>query len=397
MRKKRKKKRSAVAVFFRGFVKSLLLIGALVLVGFASYKVSLFYFNERGVSTNSKASKMIQELYGNVAVEDISKNLIYNVDKKSGKVKGLLLEIFNTNTSNMDYITIPVNTEITISNELYQKLAKAGCEAPQIIKISAIHKYFSEDTMYEYGELIINDFLGIDISYYTAVEPKAFEKMFKKTKYQEAVPGAEDAKKQTVKVWTLTEDYRAELAALGTDVKLIEEHIDKAYKHCTSNLPARSKKKYIEDYLKWNADNTYFHIIPGLVEEDCYAPLPEEARTLLEQILGNEAYVGAQERTPESTNESVADSKEYAIQILNGSQVNGLAAKYKTKLEAEGYHVASIGNYKGQAQTESSILVKEEEMGADLLLYIEGGSLSVSEALPEGIDIQIILGSDANQ
>lgn len=394
MSKKRKKKRNAMAVFFRGFGMSLLLIAMLLLTGFVSYKVSLFYFNERGVSKNSKASAVIQELYGSVAVEDISKNLIYSVDKKSGKVKGLVLEIFNTNTNNMDYITIPANTEITISNELYQKLAKAGCEAPQIIKVSAISKYFSKDTMYEYGELIINDLLGIDISYYTVVEPKTFKRMFEKTQRRETVQEEENAKVQTVNLWTLTEAYMSELRAVEKEEKAVKEYIEKAYESCTSNLSVRSKKEYAEDYLRWDIEHTHFHMIPGVVEEDCYRALPEESKALLEQILGNDSYTVPQDITVSGTE---ADSREYAIEILNASQVNGLAAKYKEVLEEQGYRVNSIGNYTGQVQEQSSILVRNEGTGADLLLYLEGGSLSVSDSLPEGIDIQIILGTDANK
>ena len=326
MSKKRKKKRNAMAVFFRGFGMSLLLIAMLLLTGFVSYKVSLFYFNERGVSKNSKASAVIQELYGSVAVEDISKNLIYSVDKKSGKVKGLVLEIFNTNTNNMDYITIPANTEITISNELYQKLAKAGCEAPQIIKVSAISKYFSKDTMYEYGELIINDLLGIDISYYTVVEPKTFKRMFEKTQRRETVQEEENAKVQTVNLWTLTEAYMSELRAVEKEEKAVKEYIEKAYESCTSNLSVRSKKEYAKDYLRWDIEHTHFHMIPGVVEEDCYRALPEESKALLEQVLGNDSYTVPQDITVSGTE---ADSREYAIEILNASQVNGLAAKYK--------------------------------------------------------------------
>lgn len=392
MSKKKKKKRSTGAIFLRGFGKSLLVICLLFFTGFASYKAALFYFNERGISKGGKVSAMIQELYGDVAVEDISKNLIYSVDSKSGKIKGLVLEIFNTNTGNMDYITIPANTEVTISNELYQKLAKAGCEAPQIIKLSAIHKYFSEDTMYEYGELILNDLLGIDISYYTVVEPEVFKRIFEKTEIKEAAETESGAVIQTLKLWTMKESYKDELKAIEKEEKAVKDYIESAYESCSSNLPVRSKKKYAVDYLKWNIDYTYVHIIPGVTEGKVYTALPDRAKALLEQVLGNTAYTGPQAL---SENVSSADSKEAAIEILNGSQIDGLAARYQASLEEQGYRVASIGNYMGQLKTQSSILVREEGLGADLLLFIEGAELTVSDTLPEGIDIQVILGTDA--
>lgn len=391
---KKKKKKSAGKVFLVGFGKSLLIIGMLFLTGFASYKVSLFYFNERGVAGDSKASLVIRELYGSVEVEDISKNLIYSVDKDSGKIKGLVLEIFNTNTGNMDYITIPVSTEITISNELYQKLAKAGCEAPQIIKISAIHKYFSETAMYEYGELILNDLLGIDIGYYTVMEPEEFQKIFEKTEYKEAVRIEEAAQIQTVEQWILKDTWVNELKAVEKDEKAVKDYIEAVGGNWESNLSVRSRKKYAADYLKWNIDNTYFHTIPGIKEEKSYEAFPEEAKALVEQLLGNETYTRQQDRL--AGNMAAEDSRDCVIQILNASQINGLAARYKEMLELQGYSIESVGNYMGQLQTQSSILVRGETCGADLLLYLENAELTVSEALPEGIDIQIILGTDAD-
>lgn len=394
MSKMRKKKKSAAGVFIQGFLKSVLIIGLLFLTGFASYKVSLFYFNERGVLGDSKASQVIKELYGTAEVEEISKNLIYSMDEESGKVKSMVLEIFNTKTGNMDYITLPTSTEITISNELYQKLLQGGCEAPQIMKLSRIHKYFSEDTLYEYGELVVNDLLGIDISYYTVLEHGKFKQIFKYTKQKETVQTEETAVLQTMPVWALSEEYKSRLEEAKLDEKTMKDYIETAYESCTSNLPLHSKKEYAEDYLKWEIEKTHYHVLPCVKGENKYQAVPKEAKALIAQILGNPAYTEKQDTTAVNT---TVDSRECRIQILNASQINGLAAEYQTLLEEKGYAIDSIGNYMGQMQEITSILVRSTETGADLLGFFEGSTLTVSETLPEGIDIQIILGTDADK
>lgn len=394
MSKKRRKKRKAGVVFLQGFGTTLLVVALLFLTGFASYKVSLFYFNKKGAPGGNRVSAVMKELYGGAEVQDISKNLIYGVDKESGRVRGLVLEIFHTGTGNMDYITIPVNTEITVSNELYQKLIKSGCEAPQIVKLSAIHKYYSGEDMYEYGELLLNDLLGIDIGYYTVEDIDTFKKKFERIDCQTTVQGEEAARLQTVKLWVLKEGFKAELNAVEKKEKAVKEYIEASYKDCTSNLSLRSKKSYAGDYLKWNPDYTHYYVIPGVAEEKYYEPLPEEGKALLEQILGNSTYIEQQQLETAGTE---ADSRAYRIQILNASQINGLAAKYQRTLEAQGYTVDSVGNYTGQMQTASRILVRNEGTGADLLLYLENAQLSGSAVLPEGIDIQIILGTDADK
>lgn len=394
MGKTRKKKRNAAGVFMQGFLKSVLVIGLLFLTGFASYKVSLFYFNERGVSEGGRAAEVIKELYGTAEVEEISKNLIYSIDEESGKVKSMVLEIFNTKTGNMDYITLPTSTEITISNELYQKLVKGGCEAPQIIRLSRMNKYFSEDTLYEYGELILNDLLGIDISYYTVLEHGSFRRMFEKSERKETVQTEETAVIQTMPVWMLSEKYKSQLEEAKQDEKTMKDYIETSCEDVVSNLPVRSRKKYAEDYLKWETEKTHYHVLPCVAGENKYQVMPEEAKALTAQILGNPPYTEKQDNTAVNT---TVDSRECSIQILNASQINGLAAEYQTLLTEQGYTVDSIGNYMGQMQEVTSILVRSTETGADLLGFFEGSTLTVSEALPEGIDIQIILGTDADK
>jgi hypothetical protein len=377
MAKKRKKKRSAVSVFFTGFLKSLLVIALLFLTGFGSYKASLFYFNLRGVSSGSRASALIRDLYGSVSAEDISKNLIYGL-AEDGSISELILEIFNTKTGNMDYVTIPVKTEFTISNDLYQKLTKAGSDVPQIIRLSTLHKYFEDETLYEYGSLLTEDILGIDISYYTVLEKQIFDKTFTETEGY----------------FTFTEEYKTELMSVEKDETAIKEYLETAYQDCTSNLSLRSKKKYAAAYVQWGLQNTHYYLVPGAWTEDTYTVSTEEAKTLLQELLANLSY-----SSPQSTSDKKTDSKEYKIQILNASQINGLAAKYKTLLENEGYQVAEIGNYTGSSlvQSQSRIVVSKEGIGEDLLDFLDEGEIEIANDLPEGIDIRIILGSDANQ
>lgn len=390
--KKRKKKKNAGKIFLQGFLKSFLILLALLATGFIGYKGTNFYYSKFGGPGDDKAAQIIKELYGEVEVVDIAINLIYCVDGDN-QINAMVLEIFNTNTSNMDYVTIPLKSQFTISNELYQKLCASGCDAPQIMKLSKMDEYFSDETLYEYGVILLEDLLDIDINYYTAVAKDTFKQMFKKkapplSYNEEGIVISSDVQ------WNLKQSYLKEIGAL-TDESELEDYIREKLKKCKSNLNTKSKLEYGEKYRKVNPSLIYTHSIYGVLENNSFDIDVERTNLLFQQLLSNSSYTMEQKDTNGGTKAVERISLGAAIEILNGSGITGLAAKYQTSLLEDGYTVSKIGNYTSQTEQATRILVKEEGLGADLLEYFEGASIEVSQ-LPDGVDIEIILGSDAN-
>lgn len=390
--KKRKKKKNAGKIFLQGFLKSFLILLALLGTGFIGYKGTNFYYSKFGGPGDDKAAQIIKELYGEVEVVDIAINLIYCVDGDN-QINAMVLEIFNTNTSNMDYVTIPLKSQFTISNELYQKLCASGCDAPQIMKLSKMDEYFSDETLYEYGVILLEDLLDIDINYYTAVAKDTFKQMFKKkapplSYNEEGIVISSDVQ------WNLKQSYLKEIGAL-TDESELEDYIREKLKKCKSNLNTKSKLEYGEKYRKVNPSLIYTHSIYGVLENNSFDIDVERTNLLFQQLLSNSSYTMEQKDTNGGTKAVERISLGAAIEILNGSGITGLAAKYQTSLLEDGYTVSKIGNYTSQTEQATRILVKEEGLGADLLEYFEGASIEVSQ-LPDGVDIEIILGSDAN-
>lgn len=390
--KKRKKKKNAGKIFLQGFLKSFLILLALLGTGFIGYMGTNFYYSKFGGPGNDKAAQIIKELYGEVEVVDIAINLIYCVDGDN-QINAMVLEIFNTNTSNMDYVTIPLKSQFTISNELYQKLCASGCDAPQIMKLSKMDEYFSDETLYEYGVILLEDLLDIDINYYTAVAKDTFKQMFKKkvpplSYNEEGIVISSDVQ------WNLKQSYLKEIGAL-TDESELEDYIKEKLKKCKSNLNTKSKLEYGEKYRKVNPSLIYTHSIYGVLENNSFDIDVERTNLLFRQLLSNSSYTMEQKDTNGGTKAVERISLGAAIEILNGSGITGLAAKYQTSLLEDGYTVSQIGNYTSQTEQATRILVKEEGLGADLLEYFEGASIEVSQ-LPDGVDIEIILGSDAN-
>ena len=129
------KKNNVVKVFFISLLKSILFIIILLVTGFASYKISYTILSDNGGNIGTSKGD-IADIIEDAQTDEISRNLIYVCN--GDRITNLILEICNTKTNNMDYVTIPVRTEYTIPTTMYQKLCTVNQEIPQIIRILPI-------------------------------------------------------------------------------------------------------------------------------------------------------------------------------------------------------------------------------------------------------------------
>ena len=122
--------------------------------------------------------------------------------------------------------------------------------------------------------------------------------------------------------------------------------------------------------------------------------LPDETK-MQEQVARLFLEPSEEEEIEQKT---VKSSKEYAIEVLNGGSVGGLATRTQKKLKEEGYTVTSVGNYDKERQEATRIIVKEKGIGEDLKKYFKKGEVEVNpQRLPEGVEIQIVLGLEENK
>ena len=164
-------------IFIIGFVKACFVIACMILCGVGGYFGTRTYYTRKNERKNEQALK---DIIDDAQVDKISKNLIFVWDEDKGKITNCLLEVFDTENSRMDYITIPTSGQVTIPRDVYKKLCQVNKEIPQVFKLSRICSFFDEgdDAAYGYAVLILEDFFNIDISYYTVVNTQEFDTMF---------------------------------------------------------------------------------------------------------------------------------------------------------------------------------------------------------------------------
>lgn len=372
-----KKKKTMGAQFMRIFIRTTMCILLCLVLGFASYKISLWYYENIGdageVEKSEKLSKYITEIDADGVAEQVSKNLMLAIDEDTGRITRIVIEIVNKETANIDYITVPNNLEFNMSYELYKKLATANGDIPQIIAMNKVHKYFTGENCYQCAQLLLEDLMDISFSYYTVMPDGVCKEMFTKVKATGVLKWSSSYKKEMESLHT-QEDY--------------EDFIDKYYEKVTSNLSKSNKMTYIETFLEGIPDQVAFHMVSGERCDNVYVLSVEETNHLINRILNNDAYSEENQMEPEEVTSSVGLS----IEILNSTKVNGLASAFQEKLVEQGMNVISIGNYEEQTLENTKILVKKNNYGKDLLSYFNNASIEEGE-LDSDVDICIILGT----
>lgn len=423
-------KKNVLKMFFMSLLKSLLCIVIILGVGVISYKISYTFLSKGGGDVNTN-SDSLKDIIDEATTDEISKNLIYVSDDKN-KITHLMLEICNTKTGNMDYVTIPVKTDYTIPSVMYRKLCQINQEIPQVIRLSKLKQYFeNEDDAYGYGVLIFEKMLGTDISYYTAISQETYNNHYTEQKVKVAykttssanntpapdgtIPESNTTLKTKMKISVLSESYTNQLTDLGGDQEKIADFIKDQYERVASNLTVYNKIGYIEAYQKMNVSFYHYWGIPGTYTDSVFEVDTKIAKKALKWLVDNEtSYTEAQDLTKtnmisssssssdkdssskDDEKESTESSKGLKIYVLNGSQISGLASETKKKLEEAGYTVPKVGNYTDETLTKTRIIVSKKGQGEDLAEYFSDPEITVGD-VTSGYDIEIILGTtDAN-
>ncbi len=406
------KKNNVVKVFFISLLKSILFIIILLLTGFASYKISYTILSDNGGNIGTSKGD-IADIIEDAQTDEVSRNLIYVCN--DDRITNLMLEICNTKTNNMDYVTIPVRTEYTIPTTMYQKLCTVNQEIPQIIRIGRIKTYFANsDEAFGYGELIIEKMLGIKISYYTVLDQETYKShytskrvgvRFKPSGTATATPGPDGSVPEVQYIRTpqrisvASNTYINQLKDINGSQEKIAEYIKEQYEGVESNLTVYNKIGYIECYEKMNVDYFHYWGIPGTYNGKVFSVDTKAAKSFLNKLANNTtSYTAPQEsRTvSKNNNRKAKSSKGSSIIVLNGSRISGLAAATQERLNADGFSVNQIGDYTDETLTRTRIIVKENGTGNDLAGYFADPEI-VTGDVREGFDIEIIIGTaDAN-
>jgi hypothetical protein len=266
-------------MLIKGFLQSFFIVAILLGAAVVGYQTTLKLW-----SVKEKAPLIVDvvptpEPITVPSVDDISKNLIYCYDKEDYRISRLLLEVFNCQRKELAYITIPLDTKLTMSDTLYRKLVIIKPEIPQIIKFTSLTKYLDEKTIFDYGVLMAENLLGTDISYYTVIPEDLFTEIFEEKTVpkgtsiadlltEDGIPSATvtgavgEEEIQSGPTLVFTKQYIEKITGLDTQAKL-QTYLEELYPEFISNLPLQDKINYVESYNELATEKVSFLRLAG--------------------------------------------------------------------------------------------------------------------------------------
>ena len=367
-------KKSMLKVVLRTFLKTMGIIALLLAVGAASYFLTmLFYKTTERVERSTQYDHVID-----MSVGSESSNLIYSVETDTKQVKAIVLELFDKETGNLDYVTIPNKTQISLSAAEFQEYQSVSSQIPQIVTLRDINEYFSGDVAYEYGILLLQEELNVEIGYFTAMDSEEFNKRFDK-KDGAFIP---------------SEEY-LDTVSQNKDEDAMKDFIEKEWDILISDITLSQKQQYASGLIKVNRDFIYAH--RAYAEEIKGKATLDAAKTkrMIDKIWENEAYTQKQQTvdgTAAPTNLDKLGSR--SIQITNGSKINGLAASFKAKFEEKGLYVMGVGDFSGAVQEKTTIYARKKRWGRYLKPFFKNPVIVEAENLTNAADIEIVLGTE---
>lgn len=361
------KKKSVGGLIFVMFLRSFIVVVLMLIVGMGSYALTMKYYE---VTDSDASSDNKLDIVGDITADSVSRNLIYSVDPESSRIDAMVIEILNTETNNLDFITIPNTLQFSINNEMYKRICAAGADAPQIIQFANLNEYFDKKTSYEYGILLLEDYFGIDIGYYTKMDTTVFNNYFAKA-------GDND--------FYIVNDSLLQEASASTDEDSMKDFIKTKYDTLESDVNLKTKQKYAEYYSKVNPLFIYYYVIDGKFENGLFVADEEAVKKTYQTILMEPAHTAAQ------SDSASIHSEGLNIKVLNGSGADGIATATKQLLVNDGLNVIKIAD-NPEIIEKTQIYVSKDGMGKDLLSYFKGAEIQVKE-LEEGIDILVVVGS----
>lgn len=374
--------------------------------------------------------------------KNITNFAVFGVDKDGYRTDVNMVVSFNHITKQISIVSIPRDTYIELPNDIYNELIADRKDTPKKLKINAIPAYAPKKERNEYSVKMLEYLFDIEIDYYFNMTLTTFKDIVdiigpikfyvpRNMKYsapdqnftinlkkgEQELYGVEaeqliryrkgntsgvgypdgdigrinvqhDFMKAFVKQ-LLTEENKYKIMTIGSTI------ITKTSTNFDSLL---EYYQYIDEV---NTDNIKFYTLPqdpNKASGSNYYYDKEASKELFKEIIqvkntnDNENDTDDLNSEPEESNS--ISSIGLKIEILNSSKQPGLAKRTKEKLKKDGFTVSNIGNYNTKILEKTKIIIPNEGMGEDLSQYFKEPVIELSDiALPDGVDIRIIIGT----
>lgn len=416
---------------FKKFILSFLVCFIAI---FAVLSAALYIFLQFAPTASSVPSNMLTNgsddnasfMSNFMSVPRKTNFLIMGLDKTEALADVILVGSFDSETGEIDMISMPRDTRVTLSDSLYNEMKADGYNPPKSLNLNHIHSYTKEDGAY-FTEKFIEEFLGIDINYWVEIDLDAFkyivdavggiwfdvrpEGYHYSDPYQDLyidIPGGYQLLdgEQAEGLVRYRHDYRmGDIERIEVQQEFMKEFfrqvLDKRtlvtnaldiitaiYNYVNTDFPLSDVPKYLQYADLLNADNFNIVTLPGSTANGVSYYIPD---TVAIQELVNEIFYKTNINFDE---EPLTSAK---IQVLNGSGIAGLAGDTQEILNNDGYDVGNIGNYTDGRIEQTKIVTSRDIDTSELDGYFNNPVHEISDEFSSFYDITIVLGSNEGE
>lgn len=360
--------------------------------------------------------------------------LVIGEDRAAGLTDVMLYATVDLKTSEIDIVSMPRDTRVEFDKETYSVFKNIGKRLPEVIKMNEAANYYStrddysasENKMarYLFSKKVIEYKFGVKFDYFVQMDLSGFRKIVDSIggvpmdvprdmnyvdpfqdlninikKGQQILSGAQAEDVVRFRYGYSNGDLgRIEMQQLFmkafvkemlndknqlNKAKIITKMFDEGY--ILTDLTLKDALLYAGDLINLSTESFQIATVPGeakTIGRSYFVVDQEGSNKLFADILG----IGEKEDQDMS-------SKDLNIEILNGTNINGLAGEFKEKLEDAGFEVFQIGNFSNNKSEKTRIIVKKQGQGTDLEEFFNKPEIAVEE-LPDNVDIRIIIGDN---
>ncbi len=310
----RRGRQTAKSMLIRGFLQSFFIVAILLIAGTIGYQTTmkLWMIPEKEPVTQVQPEPTPEPITV-PSVDEVSRNLIFCYDAETKVISKILLEVFHCERKQLTYITIPTETQFTMSDILYRQLIAVEPSIPQMLRLSAMTRYLDSSVIFDYGELMVEDMLGLEISYYTVVPVELFQTIFEEKSISDGISAADimegsydisakqagessaeqnkqassptetEQQNNPVIAQVFTRDYVRTIDKLD-NTEQISTYIEELYPPLQSNLPVSQKMNYLDSYSKTSLEEVSFTRLAGFDKNSGFVMDPKLVQEQLREL-----------------------------------------------------------------------------------------------------------------
>ena len=338
---------------------------------------------------------------------------------------------FDTETGEASFVSVPRDTQVFMSESMMLEMQNSGRSdyiptkygTKGECKLCELYAYAGPEKNNEYVVQALESLLNVDIDHYIQINLNAFKEivdavggvdmyvpmdmywdmrdnggpLINLKEGQQHLDGDKAEKlvrfrkgyaQQDVGRVSTQQDFIIALISKILDSENVigdlTKTINAVYKYVTTDVSLGDCISYLKYIPLVDITKISMETIPGEAE-NMFIPDLEEIK-----IMSDRVFRGIIQEPEETT---AKDSKQYSIEVSNGGNIMGYAAKTQERLNGLGYNVTKITTWYGNQQDTTIINVKEEGIGEDLVSLFTDAKVVVDPAAVDGdTDIKIIIG-----